>query len=118
MIFTLAGLFAVIVVCVTLVTLGSLRFASKYLSEMGDDERCPEIRRWHPVDQDGKVDQRRISTVTRCTLRVDHYGPHHTPHPATEKPYWWESEVTGSDRRASGVDPHRPVVPDHLSGGG
>jgi len=89
--FLLAGVFGVVAVCGTLVTLGALRFASNYLSEIGDDERCPEIRKWHPVDQNGKVDNDRISNVTRCTLRVDHQGPHHTPHPTSKETYWWEN---------------------------
>jgi hypothetical protein len=90
--FIAACLFGVVTTSATIVTLASLRFVERRLATEEDDERCPEIREWHPVDRDGKINKERISNVTRCTLRIGHQGPHHTPHPTTEETYWWQSK--------------------------
>jgi hypothetical protein len=89
--FIAACLFGVVTTSATIVTLASLRFVERRLAMEEDDERCPEIRQWHPV-VDGKTDTKRISNVTRCTLRIEHHGPHFVKHPTTGDDHWWESD--------------------------
>jgi len=89
--FIAACLFGVVTTSATIVTLASLRFAERRLATEEDDERCPEFRKWCPY-VNGKLDKTQITDVTRCTLRIDHHGPHFTKHPDSNRDYWWESE--------------------------
>jgi hypothetical protein len=85
MIVVAAVVFGLIAACVTLITFRSLHMVEKYLGELGDDERCPSILSWHATGD--KLE--RVTSVTRCTLRTGHEGPHHTKKPDTDQDHWW-----------------------------